>query len=103
MTYPTENNHRGVDTSREAAEMVAPLANRLRAVVHGILFDHPKGLTVDEVCKIADMPRYSLQPRHTELRKMGMIRDTGERRFNQSGARAIVWRATVLDRVEGKA
>lgn len=103
MMYPTENNHRGVDTSREAAEMVAPLSNRLRAVVHGVLYRHPTGLTVEEVCAVARFPRYSLQPRFTELRKMGMIRDTGARRFNQSGARAIVWRATVLDRMEGKA
>lgn len=103
MNYPTENNHRGVDTSREAAETMAPLSSRLRAIVHGILFEHPKGLTVDEVCKIAGMRRYSLQPRHTELLKMGMIRDTGERRFNESGARAIVWRATVLDRMEAQA
>ncbi|MEP9402219.1 hypothetical protein [Sphingomonas sp. VNH70] len=103
MTYPTENNHRGVETSREAAEMAAPMSSRLRAIVHGILFEHPKGLTVEEVCAIADMPRYSLQPRHTELLKLGMIRDTGERRFNESGARAIVWRATVLDRMEAQA
>lgn len=103
MNYPTENNHRGVDTSRDAAGMIAPLSNRLRAIVHGILYRHPKGLTVDETCAVADYPRYSLQPRFTELRKMGMIRDTGERRFNESGARAIVWRATILDQMEGKA
>ncbi|WP_294328283.1 hypothetical protein [uncultured Sphingomonas sp.] len=103
MTYATENNHRGIDTSREAAEMVAPMSNRLRAIVHGILFDHPKGLTVDETCHLAGFPRYSLQPRFTELRKLGSIRDTGERRFNESGARAIVWRATVLDRMEAQA
>lgn len=98
--YPTEQNHRGVDTSASAAESVAPIANRLRAVVHAVLYRNPDGLTVDEVCKIAGYARYSLQPRFTELRKMGMIRDTGARRFNVSGARAIVWRATVLDRME---
>ncbi len=103
MTYPTENNHRGVDTSIAAAEMAASMSGRLRAIVHSILFRHPKGLTVDETCHLAGFPRYSLQPRFTELRKLGSIRDTGERRFNRSGARAIVWRATVLDRMEGKA
>lgn len=103
MNYPTENNHRGVDTSIAAAEMVAPLSSRLRAMVHGILYQHPNGLTVEEVCKIANKPRYSLQPRHSELLKLGMIRDTGERRFNEFGARAIVWRATILDQMERKA
>ncbi len=101
--YSTENNHRGVDTSCEAAKMVAPMSGRLRAIVHGVLFEHPKGLTVDETCRVAGFPRYSLQPRFTELRKLGSIRDTGERRVNRSGARAIVWRATVLDRMEAQA
>lgn len=103
MSYPTQDNHRGVDTSMEAAEAVAPVANRLRAVVHATLYHHPAGLTVDETCAVAGFARYSLQPRFTELRKMGMIRDTGERRFNVSGSRAIVWRATVLDRKEAVA
>ncbi len=100
---PTENCHRGVDTSRDAAEMAARASGTLRALVHKTLFDNPKGLTVDETCGITGRRRYSLQPRFTQLKDAGMIRDTGERRFNESGARAIVWRATVLDRMEGKA
>jgi len=94
----TSNNHRGVDTSARAAAMIAPFSSRLRALVHRTLCSHPAGLTVDEVCAVTSYPRYSLQPRFTELRHMAMIRDTGIRRENVSGARAIVWRATVLDR-----
>ncbi len=102
MTHSTEQNHRGVDTSREAAEAIAPKAARYRHLVHKVLFDHPNGLTVDEVCAKAGHPRFRLQPRFSDLRRLGMIRDTGARRFNVSGARAIVWRATVLDRMEAQ-
>lgn len=90
-TYPNAPGHRGVATSIEAADMIAPLSSRLRALVYRTLHQHPAGLTVDETCAKAGMPRYSLQPRFTELRHAGSIRDTGERRFNASGARAIVW------------
>ena len=96
----TVNNHRGIETSIESAAMAAPLSSRLRALVHRTLCDHPSGLTVDEACAITGCARYSLQPRFTELRHMAMIHDTGMRRENASGARAIVWRATVLDRRE---
>jgi DNA-binding IclR family transcriptional regulator len=72
-----------------------------RAIVLKALFEHPAGLTVDEVCAAADYPRYSLQPRFSELLKKGLIRDTGRRRRNRSGALAAVWRATALDEAEG--
>lgn len=90
------------DTSAAAYAGIAPVADHLRAVVHRVLCAHPAGLTVDETCSIAGYPRYSLQPRFTELRKKEMIRDTGKRRRNVSGANAIVWRATVLDRQEAQ-
>jgi hypothetical protein len=91
------------DTSAAAYAGIARMADRLRAIVHQILCSHPAGLTVDELCSIAGYPRYSLQPRFSELRKKEMIRDTGMRRRNISGANAIVWRATVLDRQEASA
>lgn len=100
MTYPTENNHRGIDTSIDAAAIAATKASLLRRLVITTLCGHPENLTVDQTCAITKRPRYSLQPRFTELRKLGLIRDTGERRFNVSGARAIVWRAVYLDQQE---
>jgi hypothetical protein len=79
--------------------MASATSGQLRYIVHKALCDHGDS-TVDEVCSLAGYPRYSLQPRFTELRKAGAIRDTGKRRRNVSGANAIVWRATVLDRRE---
>jgi hypothetical protein len=91
------------DTSAAAYAGIAPVADTLRAIVHRMLCDYPPGMTVDEACAISGYPRYSLQPRFTELRKKEMIRDSGLRRRNVSGANAIVWRATVLDRQEAQA
>lgn len=101
MTDPfdTARNHRGVGTSINAAAMAAETSSQLRYVVHKALCDHGDH-TVDETCGLTGLPRYSIQPRFTELRKAGAIRDTGLRRRNTSGANAIVWRATVLDRRE---
>lgn len=104
IAYPTENNHRGgPDTSIDAAAQAALSAGSLRYLVHRIIFEHPAGLTCDEVCAKAKRPRYSLQPRFSELRKLKLIRDTGNRRQNASGAQAIVWRSTVHDRLEAAA
>lgn len=91
------------NTSDEAYAAFASKAPTFRAIVHKVLCSHPNGLTVDETCAITKLPRYQLQPRFTELLKKEMIRDTGARRRNVSGAKAIVWRATVLDRLEGEA
>ncbi len=94
---------RRTDTSDAAYASIMPMADHLRAIAHKLLCNHPAGLTVDEACAMAGYPRYSLQPRFSEMRKKEMIRDTGLRRRNVSGAYAIVWRATVLDRQEAQA
>jgi hypothetical protein len=37
------------------------------------------------------MDRWSIQPRTTELKRKGLIRDSGQRRPNSTGKQAIVW------------
>ncbi|WP_267381770.1 MULTISPECIES: hypothetical protein [unclassified Sphingomonas] len=93
--YPDEPGHRGVETSMEAADLIASVSSRLRALVFRTLHSNPAGLTVDEACALVGLPRYSIQPRFSELRRAGSIRDTGQRRINVSGARAIVWRTAI--------
>ena len=53
----------------------------------------PRGLTADELSAHLDMDRWSIQPRTSELRRKGLIRDSGQRRPNGSGKQAIVWTA----------
>lgn len=83
---------RHTDTSAAAYYGIVQASERLRAIVYQTLYANPAGLTVDETCALAEYPRYSLQPRFTELRDRRVIYDTGMRRRNVSGAKAIVWR-----------
>lgn len=57
-----------------------------------ILFQRNRmGLTADEVAALLVQSVLAVRPRVAELRKEGFIRDTGLRRSNASGKRAIVW------------
>jgi hypothetical protein len=49
------------------------------------------GLTADELAVRLAMDRWSIQPRTSELRRKGLIRDSGQRRSNVTGKLAIVW------------
>jgi hypothetical protein len=103
-TYPATPGHRGVDTSIAAAEMVAGIAGPLRRMVYRTVHEAgPRGLTTDEIAAALRMPRYSVQPRTTELKYDRRIRDSGRRRPNASGCRAIVWVADIPHQQEGAA
>jgi hypothetical protein len=51
----------------------------------------PAGATADELAGVLKHSPFTTRPRCTELRAMGLIRDSGDRRLNSSGRRAIVW------------
>ena len=91
-TYPDAPGHRGVDTSIEAAEKIAPAAAAIRAkVLRAIAAAGSQGLTVLEGCEQYGWDRHGAQPRFSELKLAHAIRDSGQRRRNPSGVRAIVW------------
>lgn len=90
--YPNTPGHRGVDTSMEAAEKVASIAPAIREkVLQGVAAAGAAGLTVLEGCQQFGWDRHGAQPRFTELKALGKIIDSGQRRRNPSGVRAIVW------------
>jgi hypothetical protein len=90
--YPNTPGHRSVDTSIAAADMVAGIAGPLRRLVYRTVHEAGShGLTTDEIAAALRMPRYSVQPRTTELKYDRRIRDSGRRRPNVSGCKAIVW------------
>lgn len=90
--YPDNAGHRNVDTSVAAAEAVAPHLGRLQRLTQEAIFEAgPQGLTADEIACRLSLDRYSVQPRTSELRCKGLIRDSGERRPNKTGKMAIVW------------
>ena len=90
--YPDSPGHRGVETSIEAAEALAPKLGRLQRMAEQAIFNAgPAGLTADELAEQLELDRYSIQPRTTELKRKGLVVDSGTRRLNASGKRAVVW------------
>lgn len=90
--YPNSPGHRGVDTSIEAAGAIARKLGRLQTLTHkAICSAGYNGATSHELCERLDMANTSIQPRISELRRMGRIKDSGQRRRNASGVSAIVW------------
>ncbi len=80
-----------VDTSLEAAVKVEPVASVLREkVLRTVAAAGPDGSTVLEMAA-QGYDRHGIQPRFSELRAAGKIADSGLRRRNPSGVRAIVW------------
>lgn len=95
--YPDAPGHRNVETSIAAAEALAPKLGRLQKLSGDTIRGAGRtGLTADELAVRLGMDRWSIQPRTSELRRKGVIRDSGQRRTNCTGKRAIVWIAADL-------
>lgn len=91
-TYPEAPGHRNAETSVAAANALAPKLGRLQRLAHeAIRAAGWLGLTADELAERLEMDRYSVQPRTSELKRKGLIRDSGQRRPNATGKQAIVW------------
>ena len=93
--YPHVPGHRDVVTSIEAADAIAPVTARIqRMALARIKAAGARGYTAAELADVLAMERTTVQPRTTELRRLGLIDDSGQRRPNPNGKRAIVWIAT---------
>jgi len=76
-TYPDAPGHRGVDTSIAAAETLQPKLGRLQRMAEIAIREAGwLGLTADELAARLDMDRWSIQPRTSELKRKGLIRET---------------------------
>ena len=90
--YPDAPGHRNVETSVAAAEALTPKLGRLQELTKAAIAEAGlAGLTADELANCLGLDRWSVQPRTSELRRKGLIRDSGLRRPNLSGRSAIVW------------
>lgn len=89
--YPEVPGHRNVDTSIAAAEAVKDKVARLQGLcLSTIRALGPK--TADEIAAHVHEDKGSIRPRCTELKRKGLLFDSGARRPNKSGRNAIVWK-----------
>jgi hypothetical protein len=80
------------DTSRHAAERVAPLAHTMRGQVLAFLQAcGPDGATDEEMQARMPMPANTQRPRRIELVADGFVKASGKTRGTRSGDYAVVW------------
>lgn len=90
--YPFIPGHRGADTSIAAAEAITPVTATLQKLAYAAIANAgPQGITTNELAQRLGFDRSSIQPRTSELRRQQRIVDSGLRRRNANGKRAIVW------------
>jgi hypothetical protein len=92
--YPVWPGSKGsAETSAEAATAIAPEVATIRARALVLIRGAGRhGLTSEELANKMGLPRVSVQPRTSELRNLGKLADSGQRRENaSSGKRAVVW------------
>jgi predicted ArsR family transcriptional regulator len=88
--YPHSPGYKARDTAQAAATQAAPAAGRLRKLcLAKLATDGP--LTADDCAELLGIDKLSIRPRFSELAALGQITDTGQRGFNTSGRRAIIW------------
>jgi hypothetical protein len=88
--YPERPGFKAFGSSQEAARQAAGTAARLRRAVLAELRINPG--TADEIAARLRRSVLSIRPRVSELKAMKEITTTGERRRNESGMSASVWR-----------
>lgn len=90
--YPYEPAAGQTDTSAAAAKSIALATARIqRMAYYAIAEVGGRGLTAEELAARLGMERTTVQPRTSELKLLGLIRDSGFRRPNKSQKLAIVW------------
>lgn len=95
--YPNSPGFKRTETAKAAAESMKPTAATLRSACMAMLLavrDLTRGgLTADETAEELGESVLSIRPRFSELSALNLIVDSGERRLNASGRRAVVWKA----------
>jgi hypothetical protein len=99
--YPHSPGHRGVETNIEAADSLASRLGTLQNLTLNFIARRGAfGATSDECTAGLGIDRGSVQPRTSELSRKGLIIDSGLRRRNGTGKRAIVWSLPEFRRTE---
>lgn len=92
MPYVDDVGFKSRDTSIAAAASMGSRARTLRRKVLDLIKAHKNGLTADECAVFLSESVLAIRPRVSELSSDGLLTDTGGRRQNASGKKAIVWK-----------
>lgn len=95
---PEPPARRGEPTQAEAAAFIRDRAPTLRERVLGYIRSRTRipamgGATIEEIAAALDMKQSTVCGRVDELRKLGLIEDSGTKRATLAGVAAKVWRA----------
>lgn len=90
-TYPAKPGWKARETAQEAATAQEPKAPRLRGLCLDYLLKNGPSAP-DEVAEALGIDKLSIRPRFSELAALGKIEDSGQRGYNASGKRCIIWR-----------
>jgi predicted ArsR family transcriptional regulator len=90
--YPDEPGCKVMGPSEAAALSMTPLAKTLQSECLAVLRGAP--MTADEVAERLGATPFAIRPRLTELRRLGLVHDSGLRRANASRRGATVWALT---------
>ena len=91
MGYNEEGiGYQKTETSREAAEFNKTGKLTIRDEVRN-LFQHNNMLTVEDVSRLLNRAEISVQPRISELKNEGFLKDSGARRQGKWGTNITVW------------
>lgn len=91
MHYPHSPGYKEETTAKQAADSMQDRVPTLRTKVIKALRQHGP-MTADETAGVMREAILSIRPRFSELAESGTIKETGQRRINESGRLAKVWR-----------
>ena len=80
--------------SWQQPEFIAPKVTGLRLQALQSLASAQPGLTGSQVAERMGAWLYSVKPRLTELQRMGLVADSGERARNERKRQEVVWKIT---------
>jgi len=90
--YPDVPGARATDTSMQVADKIASSAETLQEkALKAIKEAGALGRTADETAAYLNEDKLNIRPRCSELKRKGLIADSGARRENESENNTIVW------------
>ena len=90
--YPVNPGWKGTQTSKDAAEEKKSTKAKDQQCVLDTLAAHQNGLTADEIANLHGEIYTKYRPRCSELKKLGKITSSGERRPSYLGTHQDVLR-----------